>query len=139
MIVMEETQFQKSIILFDGVCNLCNGFVQFVLKHEKDNHFHFAALQSEFAQALLNQYHLDQDLKTVIYISNNKAYTRSNAALHIAKGLKAPFNWAQLFLVIPSFIRNRIYDWIAKNRYLWFGKQEHCMVPTPDLRSRFLG
>ncbi|TKC00617.1 thiol-disulfide oxidoreductase DCC family protein [Pedobacter cryophilus] len=130
---------QQFVILFDGVCNLCNGFVQFVIKRDPQAQFKFADLQSDAAKALLSAHNIQiKDLKTVIFIANNKVYTQSDAALQIAKYLGGAWPLARVLLVVPKFIRNGIYSFIAKNRYRWFGKTEQCMVPNSNLKSRFL-
>jgi predicted DCC family thiol-disulfide oxidoreductase YuxK len=130
---------QQFIILFDGVCNLCNGFVQFVIKRDTQAQFKFAALQSDTAKALLIAHKIQiKDLKTVVFIENQKVYTQSDAALQIAKYLGSAWPLARILFVVPKFIRNGIYRFIAKNRYRWFGKTEQCMVPNANLKSRFL-
>lgn len=131
----------EKIILFDGVCNLCNGFVHFVIKREKSDIFKFAALQSDQAIELLAQYDLiSTDMKSVILIDTgrNKAFTESSAVLHIFGNLKGLFPLLQLFFIIPKFIRDFVYQQIAVNRYRWFGKQNSCMIPTPELKKKFL-
>ena len=133
------TDSQQSILLFDGVCNLCNGFVQFVIRRDPDGHFIFAALQSEPGQALLEKYGLANDLNTVVLISGGRAYVESDVALETGRilgGIWRPFY--VLKWLVPRPLRNAIYRWIAANRYRWFGEKEQCMVPTPELRSRFL-
>lgn len=130
---------QQSIILFDGLCNLCDGAVKFVIKHDIDKNFLFTSLQSEIGQKLLNQYNLPlENFNSFTLVQNNKVYTRSTAALKVAKQLKGGIKFIYLFIIIPSFIRDTIYDWIARNRYKWFGKKEVCLIPTPELKSRFL-
>jgi len=127
------------IILFDGVCNLCNGAVQFVIKNDKKKLFRFAALQSEVGIELSKKYGLSVDsMKTFVAIINNKYYTRSTAALEVAKMLGGILSLAYVFIIVPPLIRDSVYNWIAKNRYSWFGKQESCMIPTPELQDRFL-
>ena len=127
------------VILFDGVCNLCNGAVQFVIKHDANKQFRFASLQSEFGQKILLKNGFDtESLKSFILIENNKIYTKSTAALRVAKKLNAGWPLLYGFIIIPSFIRNGVYNFIAKNRYKWFGKQDACWMPTPDLKSRFI-
>jgi len=127
------------IILFDGVCNLCNNSVQFVIKHDTDNKFMFAALQSPTGQALLQQYNLpQQELNSFVLIKDEKVYLKSTAALNVAKNLNGPVKLLYGFIIVPEFIRNAVYNFIAKNRYKWFGKKESCMIPTPALQSRFL-
>jgi predicted DCC family thiol-disulfide oxidoreductase YuxK len=131
---------QQATILFDGVCNLCNGFVQFVIKHGKGYYFSFAALQSEYAdQQFKNMDYKADGLASVVLIENNKVYTQSTAALRILKRMKGLYPLLYAFIIVPSFIRDAVYKWIAKNRYKWFGKTDSCMIPTPELKSRFLG
>jgi predicted DCC family thiol-disulfide oxidoreductase YuxK len=131
----------KKIILFDGVCNLCNSSVQFVIKRDKKDVFRYAALQSEIGQQLVNQRHIDTSkVDSIILIEPNVAYyTKSDAALEIAQDLGGLWKLTTVFTWIPTSIRNGIYDFIAKNRYKWFGKQESCMIPTPELKAKFLG
>jgi predicted DCC family thiol-disulfide oxidoreductase YuxK len=130
---------ENPIILFDGVCNLCNSSVQFVLKHDKQKLFRFASLQSEAGQALLKKYHLPEtNFNSFVLIKNGKPFLKSTAALMVAKELAGIIKTLYIFIIVPAFIRNAVYNIIAKNRYKWFGKQESCMMPTPDLQSRFL-
>ena len=130
---------QSSIILFDGVCNLCNSSVQFVIKHDKDKKFMFASLQSTAGQLLLKQFDLPvQDFNSFILIENEKVFLKSTAALMVAKQLKGAVKLLYGFIVVPPFIRNGAYNFIAKNRYKWFGKKESCILPTPELKARFL-
>lgn len=127
-------------ILFDGVCNLCNGSVQFVIKHDPDGKFRFAALQSEFGQEHLKKHGIDpSQLLSIVFLINGRMFNRSRAALEIARRLNGLWPLLYIFVIVPPFIRNAVYDWIARNRYRWFGKQDACMIPTPELRSRFLG
>lgn len=130
---------KKSIILFDGVCNLCNNSVQFVIKHDKLNKFMFAALQSQRGQELLHQYNLPQQgFDSFVLVQNEKVFLKSTAALTVAKQLDVPVKLLYGFIIIPAFIRNAVYNFIAKNRYKWFGKKDNCMIPTPALQSKFL-
>ena len=130
---------QSSIILFDGVCNLCNSSVQFVIKHDKDKKFMFASLQSTAGQLLLKQFDLPlQDFNSFILIENEKIFLKSTAALMVAKQLKGAVKLLYGFIVVPPFIRNGAYNFIAKNRYIWFGKKDSCILPTPELKARFL-
>jgi predicted DCC family thiol-disulfide oxidoreductase YuxK len=127
------------IILFDGVCNFCNGAINFVLKQDKKGIFKFAPLQSEAGQRLLQHYNLSmKEFDSFILIDKGKVYKKSAASLRVMN--KLPWYWkeAQILRMIPTAFRDAIYDFIAKNRYKWFGKKEQCMVPTPELRSRFL-
>jgi predicted DCC family thiol-disulfide oxidoreductase YuxK len=129
----------RKIILFDGVCNLCNHSVQFIIKHDQHALFSFASLQSEAAAHLLGEFNLSSNqLDSVVYIDGNKLYTESTAALKIANHLKAPWKFASIFIIIPKPLRNFFYKIIAKNRYKWFGKQSECMIPTPDMKKRFI-
>lgn len=128
-----------AIILFDGICNLCNGSVQYVIKHDPHGIFKFAALQSEAGQKILQQYNLPGErFNSFILIENGRVFTRSTAALRVVKRLKGFSKLLYAFIIIPAFIRNFVYDFIAKNRYRWFGKKESCMIPTAWLMERFL-
>ncbi len=130
---------KSKIILFDGVCNLCNGAINFIIKRNSKANLKFASLQSDTGKQLLKEYNIDP-LKTdsIVLIDSNKAFLKSDAALRIAKDLDDAYPLLYSFIIIPAFIRNSIYDLIARNRYKWFGKKESCMIPTPDLKSRFL-
>lgn len=128
-----------AIILFDGVCNLCNGSVQFIIKRDKKAVFKFASLQSDIGQSILKEYKIPAgDLFSIILVENNKAYSRSTAALHIARRLDGAWKILYIGILFPKFLRDSIYDWVAKNRYRWFGKKEECMIPSPAMRERFL-
>lgn len=129
-----------AVVLFDGVCNLCNGSVQFIVRHDPAGRFRFASLQSEAGQALLRRHGLDpDDLFSVILVEGGRAYARSDAALRIARGLSGPLKAAGALRVVPRPLRDAVYGWVARNRYRWFGRREACMIPTPELRARFLG
>lgn len=128
----------KKIIFFDGVCNLCNGFVQFVINRDPQNALLFASLQSQAGTDMMEHFHLSKDITTVIFIENGVLYKKSTAALQIVKHLNGIWPLAFVFIVIPTFIRNIVYDFVARNRYRWFGKKDECMLPTPELKSRFL-
>lgn len=129
----------QPIILFDGVCNLCSGAVQFVLKRDKKQQFRFASLQGNAGQELLKQYNLPQNnFNSFVLIDDGKVFTKSNAALEIAKRLNGGWKLLYAFKIVPKFIRDAVYRLIANNRYKWFGKKETCWLPTPELRSRFL-
>ncbi len=131
----------KKIILFDGVCNLCNGSVQFVIKRDKKDIFRYAAIQSEIGQQLITERHIDtRQVDSIILIEPGVAYfTKSDAALEIAGELGGLWKVTSIFKWIPKSIRDVIYDFVARNRYKWFGKQESCMIPTPELKAKFLG
>lgn len=131
----------SATILFDGVCNLCNGFVQFVIEHDAAGRFRFASLQSEVGQELLRAHGLQpqQEPDSVVLLEGGRAYTHSAAALGVLRGLGGIWGGVgavgQLF---PRFLRNAVYRLIARNRYRWFGRQEACWLPTPELKARFL-
>ncbi len=128
------------IILFDGVCNLCNSSVQYIINHDANHVFRFAALQSDVAKQLLATHQLQgEDLKSVIFIDEQKIYLRSDAALRIAEYFGGAWPIvARIALFVPRFLRNGVYNIVAANRYRWFGQQESCWIPTPELKSRFL-
>lgn len=127
------------IILFDGVCNLCNNSVNFVIKRDKNNVFKFAALQSEVGLKLASQLNIDtSNLDSIVLIDRGKHYKKSTAALYIAKHLSGLWPMLFGFIILPNFIRNGVYNYIANNRYKWFGKQDNCMIPTAELKSKFL-
>lgn len=130
----------KNLILFDGVCNLCNSSVQYVIKHDRKDVFMFTALQSETGQKIINTHKIDTS-KTdsiLLYSPENGIVSKSTAALKIASKLGFPINLMTIFFILPPFIRNWVYDYIAKNRYKWYGKKDACMIPTPELKSKFL-
>ncbi len=130
---------ENPIILFDGVCNLCNNSVQFVIKYDAKKIFRFAALQSPTGQSLLKKYNLASiNFDSFVLIKNDKVFLKSTAALMVAKQLTGIVKLLYSFIIIPAFIRNVVYNFVAKNRYKWFGQQESCMIPTTDLNNRFL-
>lgn len=129
----------RKIILFDGICNLCNQSVQFVIEHDNKNQFQFASLQSDFGQNFLKENNLDAtQFDSVVFIEDNKFYTKSSAALKISKYLDGITSWLTIFMIVPKPLRDVVYSFIAKNRYRWFGKQESCWLPTPELKAKFL-
>lgn len=131
----------KKLVLFDGVCNLCNTSIQYIINRDKKDLFLFAALQSDVGMKIVKEYNIDP-LKTdsiLLYIPEKGIYTKSTAALKIAKHLGLPLSLLHNFLIIPAFLRNLVYDFIARNRYNWYGKKEECMIPTPELKSKFIG
>jgi len=130
---------EKKIILFDGVCNLCNSSVTFVIQRDKKDLFRFAALQEAVGQQLIEKHQIDTSkTDSIILIDGDKAYVKSTAALKVARHLGGAYPLLYGFMIIPNFIRNWVYDYIAKNRYKWYGKKESCMIPTPALKSKFL-
>lgn len=130
----------KKIILFDGVCNLCNSSVQFAIKRDENDVFRYAAIQSEIGERLLAERNIDtNEIDSIILIEPNIAYyTKSTAALEIGKDLKGLRTISSILLWLPESFRNIVYDFIAANRYKWYGKKEACMVPTKELKSKFL-
>lgn len=129
----------QKIILFDGVCNLCNSTVQKVIENDYKNQFKFASLQSEFGQEFLKKNDLStEEFNSIILVDGNKYFNKSDAALHIGKELKGIYKLSRLLFIFPKFIRDFVYDIISRNRYKWFGKQESCWLPTPDLQEKFL-
>ena len=127
------------LVLFDGVCNFCNFWIQFALKHDKKGKLKFGSLQGTTAQQILPQYNIDPAVITsVIFIENCIAYRESTAALKVCKHLDGGWKLLYVFIVIPAFLRDGIYNWIGKNRYKWFGKQESCMLPTAEQQARFV-
>ncbi len=129
----------KKLVLFDGVCNLCNSSVQYVIKHDKKDKFMFAALQSKVGKQIIESHSIDTNkLDSILLYTPDKGIAhKSTAALKVASQLGFPTNLISIFLIVPAFIRNWVYDFIAKKRYKWYGKKEACMIPTPELRSKF--
>jgi predicted DCC family thiol-disulfide oxidoreductase YuxK len=133
------TEIPDPIVLFDGVCNLCNRSVQYIIRRDPRGRFRFASLQSDAGRRLLEEHGLGQDaMNTVILLERGKIYSKSDAALRILRRLRGPsrFWWSARF--VPRPLRDAVYDWVARNRYSWFGRRAECMVPTPDVRERFL-
>ena len=129
----------NKIVLFDGICNICNSSVQFIIKQDKKKRFRFASLQGKFGQEFLKKYDLPADnFNSFILVEEEKIYTRSTGALRMLKHLGGGWSLFYAFIILPKFIRDGVYNWIARNRYKWFGKKNECMIPTPDLRTRFL-
>ena len=130
----------KKIILFDGVCNLCNGAVTFIIKHDKKDTFRFASLQSEIGKKLISERGMNpEQLDSIILIDPGVAYyQKSTAALEISRELSGGYSLLKNFLFIPEGLRDGIYNFVARNRYKWYGKKESCMIPTPELKSKFL-
>jgi len=130
---------KHKIILFDGVCNLCNSSVLFVIKRDNNNVFQFASLQSEFGQLMAKKYTIDiSEIDSIILLDDDKFYTKSSAVLRISKFLSGAYPLFYMFIVLPKSLRNWVYDFIAKNRYRWFGKRDSCMIPAKELMHKFL-
>ena len=130
----------KKIILFDGVCNLCETSVQFIIKHDPKDIFRFVSLQSDLGKKILDHIGIkNSNLDSIILYEPEIAYYyKSTAALQIAKNLDGIWHYGTIFRIIPTGLRNYIYDFVAKNRYKWYGKKESCMIPTAELKSKFL-
>lgn len=130
---------KKSIILFDGVCNLCNSSIDFIIKRDKNDYFLVGALQDDFSKKILRSYDVKEDyLDSLVLLEDGNIYYRSTAALMISRKLSGIWPIFYAFIVLPAWIRDPIYDWIGSNRYRWFGKKETCRLPTPEEKSKFL-
>lgn len=125
------------VCLFDGVCNLCNGSVRFILAHEAAASIRFAAVQSSAGRHLLDQLGLPEMPDTFVFIEDGRAFYRSQAALRIARHFRAPWRWLYLLRVVPRPVADRLYDLVARNRYRWFGKRDLCLIPSPAHAGRF--
>lgn len=129
----------ESIVLFDGVCNLCNSSVQFIIRHDKQARFRFASLQSDYAKQLFQQHRFDSTgTDSVVLLENGQLHTRSTAALKIARKLDGLWFLMYGFIVVPAPLRDVVYDFIARNRYQWFGRRTDCILPEPGMKERFL-
>ncbi|KOP66766.1 thiol-disulfide oxidoreductase DCC [Bacillus sp. FJAT-18019] len=129
----------SAIVLIDGVCHMCQGLTQFIIRRDPNGVFRFASLQSEIGQELLRQGGMSESsIDTMVLIEDGKYYTRSTGALRIARRLRFPWPLSYVFILIPPFLRNLVYRWVARNRYRWFGQSSECMIPTPEIRRRFL-
>ena len=137
---MEELPKDKKIILFDGVCNLCDATIQYVIKKDVKDVFRFVAIQSELGQKIINYIKVDtsQTDSIILYIPGKAYFVKADAAFNIAKELGGLISLTSIFSVLPQFLKNFGYDFVAKNRYKWYGKKDSCMMPTPELKSKFL-
>ncbi|QDH79943.1 DUF393 domain-containing protein [Echinicola soli] len=136
---MSEITDQYDIVLFDGVCNLCNRAVDFIIQHDPRNNFKLASLQDDLSKKLLKDKNLNESyLDSIVLLRRDKVYYKSRAALEIAKRLKGLWPLFYIFIIIPPFLRDPLYDWIARNRYKWFGKRETCRFPTEEDKMKFL-
>jgi len=135
---MQNSSEKKSIILFDGMCNFCNASVNKIIKYDKKNVFKFAAIQSDAGKKLLIELSIDiLKIDSILLIENNTLFTKSTAVLKIAKQLSGLYKLCYAFIIIPTFMRDVVYDLIARNRYKWFGKKESCMIPSIEVREKF--
>ena len=129
----------KKIILFDGVCDLCNNFVRFVIENDKNSMFYFSSLQSTIGVELLNKFNINPyNIDSIVLVESDKAYVKSTAILKIAENLGPFYFLLSYFKILPKFFRDWIYDFVAKNRYQWFGKKDVCIIPNKELQDRFL-
>lgn len=129
----------EKIVLFDGVCNLCNSSVQFIIKHDMKGQFLFGSLQGNYGQETLRKLNMPtNEFNSFMLLEDGKLYTKSAGALRMLKHLGGAWSLLYAFIIVPKFIRDGVYNWVAKNRYKWFGKKEACWVPTPELKARFL-
>ena len=127
------------IILFDGVCNLCNSTVKRVIRNDKKDIYRFAALQSDVGMVMVTEHGIDTaKTDSILLVEGGRIYTKSTAALRIAKDLQGAYPLLYGFIIVPPIIRNWVYDFIARNRYNWYGKLDSCMIPTPELKKKFL-
>lgn len=134
-----DSESKSPVILFDGVCNLCSGSVQWVLKRDQKGLIRFASLQSDTGQRLLTRFGLDPAVfDSVVLVDGGRIYTRSEAAFEILRRLGAPWSWLGIFRWIPRRLRDAVYDWIARSRYRWFGRREECWLPRPEWKGRFV-
>ena len=128
----------SAVVFFDGVCNLCNGAVNFLIDHDTRKRLRFASLQSPEAEALLKPFSLPPGLDSIVFLEDGRVHTRSTAVLRISRHLSGAWRLGGLLLIVPAFLRDGVYNWVAANRYRWFGKRDSCRIPTPELRDRFL-
>ena len=128
----------SAIVMFDGECNFCDASVHFIIKRDPNAYFQFAALQSNAGSELKKKYQIPEQIDSFILIKDNQVYKYSDGALEVCRHLKGLWKMLYILKVVPRPIRNRVYKYIAKNRYKWFGKKDECMVPSPEVRSRFL-
>ena len=136
---MKIAAIKQPLILFDGMCNLCSSSVQFIIKRDKKKQFYFTSIQSHLGQQIIQYFQLDfTKVESVLLLEKNNIFIESTAALKIANQLSGFWPILYSFIIIPSFIRNSIYQLIARNRYKWFGKKESCWIPTKEIISRFL-
>ena len=136
---MSTPEVHNPVVLFDGVCNLCNRSVKFIINRDPAAKFRFAPLQSETGKNLISEFKLDNDnLDSIILVENSLCYIKSTAVLKILRKLGSLWPLLYVFIIVPPVIRDYFYDIVARNRYKWFGKEERCMVPNPDVEKRFL-
>lgn len=135
---MDANNRNKSIVLFDGECNFCNSSVNFIIRHDKKDQFRFATIQSETGKILIKKYHISEAIDSIILVEKDKIYLRSTAVLRISKRLKAAYPLLYMFIVVPSFLRDFLYDLIAKNRTKCFRKNETCLIMSDEIKAKFI-
>jgi len=128
----------ESVIFFDGICNYCNAMVNFAIRNDKKASLKFSPLQSFAGKQMMKEFKIPAEVDSIIFLDKGKVYTHSDAAIRITKYLRWPSKAFYAFIIVPQFVRQPLYKWVARNRYRWFGKKEKCMVPTPDVKARFL-
>ena len=130
----------KDLLLFDGVCNLCHGAVQFIIKRDRLDRFRFASLQSELGQSIVREQGLPEDVRTMVLVERDGTVSvRSTAALRAARRLGGPWSLLAMLAIVPRFLRDPVYEFVAEHRYSWFGKKDACPLPDPALAYRFIG
>lgn len=133
-------QIPNNLVLFDGVCNLCTASVQFIIRHDREAIFRFASIQSEIGKEICRSQGLDPaDVRTFVLVSNGKTLVRSDAAIEVASSLGGAWRLLTIFRLVPRVARDWIYAMLARNRYRWFGRTDACMIPSPEVKDRFLG
>lgn len=128
----------ECILLFDGICNYCNRWVNFIIRHDKKKKFRFATLQSDAGKRLLKEYNIPEETESAVLIYNDKSYLKSSTGLHVLYHLGGIYSLAFILIIVPAYIRDFYYDLIARNRYKWWGKRDACMIPSDDVKERFL-
>lgn len=135
----DKYSMNNPIIIFDGICNLCNSSINFIIKNDSKRIFRFTQLQSEAGKNLAEEYEIsEKNFDSVVLIQNEKVFLKSSAALEISKQLQFPINLSIVFKIIPKLLRDKVYDFISRNRYVWFGKSKECMIPSNEIRNLFL-
>jgi predicted DCC family thiol-disulfide oxidoreductase YuxK len=136
---LDKIVLDKPIILYDGICNFCTGIVKFIIRHDRNNSFYFASLQSKTGKNILARFGLaHKEFDSFVYVDEKNAYAQSTAGLKLMKKLGFPWNLVHVLIIVPAPMRDAIYRWFARHRYKWFGKKDSCMVPDKEIKSRFL-
>ena len=135
---MQSSHIEHPLLLFDGICNFCNNWVNFIIRRDKEKKIRFATLQSDAGKSLLKKFNTPSNEDTVVLIDDEKAFTKSSAVLRVMKHIGGIYYPLFLFIIVPKYIRDLCYETIARNRYKWWGKRNECMIPTPDVKDRFI-